>query len=133
MEKIATYFAVFEPCADGFGVFFPDLPGCISMGEDFARAQQNAQEALGLHLWGMADDGEALPAPSFPPFADMPQGAVVAAVTVYPDLVEQRMRTQAVRANVSIPAWLKSAADAAGLSCSQVLQSALMERLGMSR
>lgn len=132
MEKV-MYFAVFEPAADGgWGVYFPDLPGCISMGTDFADASAMAAEALGLHLWGMKDDGEEAPAPSQPPFADMPQGAVVAPVTVYPDLVRMEMENRAVRTNVSIPAWLKGAAEAADLNYSQVLQAALMERLGIT-
>ncbi len=129
MQKSATYFAVFEPCADGYGVYFPDLPGCASMGDDFTTAMKGAQEALGLHLWGMEDDHEEIPAPSAPPFEDVPSGSLLGAVTVYPDLVRQEMMSRAIRTNVSIPAWLKSASEAAGLNYSQVLQSALMERL----
>jgi predicted RNase H-like HicB family nuclease len=71
---------VFEPCADGFGVYFPDLPYCTIMGDGFGAAMQNAQEALGLHLWGMLDDEEAIPAPTEPPFADAGAGCIIAAV-----------------------------------------------------
>ena len=39
------------------------------------------------------------------------------------------MDNRAIRTNVSIPAWLKGAAEAAGLNYSQVLQQALRERL----
>ena len=127
--KKATYFAVFEPCGSGFGVYFPDLLGCTSMGESFEEAMTNAQEALGLHLWGMEDDGDVIPEATNPPFEDAPLGSVVAAVTVFPDLVRNEMETRAVRTNVSIPAWLKSAAEDAGLNYSQVLQAALMECL----
>lgn len=128
----ATYFAVFEGDADGFSVYFPDLPGCTSAGEAFEDAMSNAREALELHLWGMEDDHEEVPIPSMPPFDDMPEGTVVAAVTVFPDLVRNEMENRAVRTNVSIPAWLKSAAESAGLNCSQVLRAALMECLGVS-
>lgn len=132
MQKTVTYFAVFEPCADGFGVFFPDLPGCTSMGETFEKALSGAQEALGLHLWGMEEDGDEIPAPRVPPFADVPDAGIVVAVTVYPDLVRREMENRAVRTNVSIPAWLKNAADAAGISYSQTLQAALIERLNLN-
>ena len=126
----ATYFAVFEGNeAEGFSIFFPDLPGCTSMGDNFQEAYSNAQEALGLHLWGMEDDGEVIPAPSFPPYEEASEGDVVAAVTVFPDLVKNEMDNRAIRTNVSIPAWLKGAAEAAGLNYSQVLQQALRERL----
>ena len=32
-----TYLAIFEPSADGYGVFFPDLPGCISFGKNISE------------------------------------------------------------------------------------------------
>ena len=128
----ATYFAVYESDAEGFSVYFPDLPGCTSGGDTFEEAANNAQEALGLHLWGMEDDHDDIPVPSLPPFEDTPAGAVVGAVTVFPDLVSNEMENRAIRTNVSIPAWLKNAAESAGLNYSQVLQAALMECLGVS-
>ncbi|MDR0520164.1 MAG: type II toxin-antitoxin system HicB family antitoxin [Clostridiales Family XIII bacterium] len=55
------YIALFEyeDGAAGVGVVFPDLPGCISYGEDFDAAYRNAHEALSLY----ADGEGALPAP----------------------------------------------------------------------
>lgn len=47
-----------------YGVSFPDLPGCITAGATLEEAQRMAREALGLHLAGMVEDGEALPEPS---------------------------------------------------------------------
>lgn len=47
-----------------YGVSFPDLPGCVSAGADWAQARVMAEEALRLHLRGMAEDGEELPEPS---------------------------------------------------------------------
>lgn len=48
----------------GFGVFFPDLPGCVSAGDSEQEAAENAAEALLLHLQGMIEDNEPIPAPS---------------------------------------------------------------------
>ena len=48
----------------GFGVFFPDLDGCVSSGETPQDAARMAEEALALHLEGMAETGEAIPSPS---------------------------------------------------------------------
>lgn len=131
MRKV-TYYAIIEQVQhDSFSVFFPDLPGCTSMGESFEEALSNAQEALGLHLWGMETDNEEIPAPSSPPFAAVPAGYVAIAVTVFPDLVKNEMDNHAVTTTVSIPAWLQDAAQAAGLNYSQVLQQALKELLGI--
>lgn len=45
------------------GVYFPDLPGCISGGDNTKEAVENAKEALSLHLYGMKEDKEEIPAP----------------------------------------------------------------------
>lgn len=47
-----------------YGVSFPDLPGCVTAGRDLDEARAMAQEALAIHLEGLAEDGEAIPEPS---------------------------------------------------------------------
>jgi predicted RNase H-like HicB family nuclease len=47
-----------------FGVSFPDLPGVVTAGTTLDEARDMAEEALALHLEGMAEDGEAIPEPS---------------------------------------------------------------------
>ncbi|MDR3170330.1 MAG: type II toxin-antitoxin system HicB family antitoxin [Treponema sp.] len=56
-----TYIALFEYEAGkpGYGVVFPDLPGCISAGDDYADAFRMAHEALALY----ADSEDRLPEP----------------------------------------------------------------------
>lgn len=62
---MADYIALIHKDADSaFGVSFPDLPGCISVGETLEEARANAEEAPALHVDGMIEDGETLPAPS---------------------------------------------------------------------
>lgn len=127
-----TYFAVFEPSTDGtFGVYFPDLPGCISMGDNFEHARSMAEEALGLHLWGMEKEGDSIPDPSQPPYADMLNGAIIVPVTVFPEVVKNEMDNRAVRTNITLPAWLKELAESNGVNFSQITQTALKEYLGI--
>ena len=52
-----------EPGSD-FGVSFPDFPGCISAGKTLDEARAAAAEALALHIEGMIEDGETIPAAS---------------------------------------------------------------------
>ena len=52
-----------EPGSD-FGVDFPDFPGCVTAGTTLDEARQMAQEALELHVAGMLEDEEPLPAPT---------------------------------------------------------------------
>lgn len=45
------------------GLWFPDLPGCFSAGDDIDEALANAPEAVALYAQALADRGERLPAP----------------------------------------------------------------------
>jgi len=134
MRKL-TYLAVFEPTETGYSVYFPDLPGCISCGEDFEEAQRQALDALGLHIYGMEKDGEAIPAPSKIPqiIPETTAGYIVSPVTVFPDLVRNELDNRAVKTNLTIPAWLKEMAEAQGVNYSKVFQTALMDYLGVNQ
>ena len=49
---------------NGYGVVFPDFPGCTSAGDTRWEAAKQAVEALELHVAGMVEAGQALPSPS---------------------------------------------------------------------
>jgi predicted RNase H-like HicB family nuclease len=49
---------------DGYGVVFPDLPGCATAGDTIELAYEHAFEALALHVEGMNEEGIALPEPT---------------------------------------------------------------------
>lgn len=61
-----SYVAVFSYDDDGICIEFPDLPGCYPCADagDTEMALKNAKEAMGLHIWGMEQDNEELPAPT---------------------------------------------------------------------
>ena len=134
MRKL-IYLAVFEPTETGYNVYIPDLPGCVSYGEDFEEAQKQAAEALGLHIYGMEKDGDEIPVPSKVPQVDpeTAAGYLVSPVTVFPDLVRNELDNRAVKTNLTIPAWLKELAEAQGVNYSKVFQAALMDYLGISQ
>ena len=58
------FIAVFHFADDGISISFPDLPGCLPCADTEEEALKNARESLGLHLWGLEQDGEPIPAPS---------------------------------------------------------------------
>ena len=129
--KKTTYFAVFEKTKTGFSVYFPDVPGCITCGNNFEHSMRMAQEVLGLHLYGMEKDGEPFPQRT----DNIPEpgsGDIVAAVTVFPALVKDEMENRRVKTNVTIPHWLKAAAEAEGLNYSRLLENAIKETLGIA-
>lgn len=61
---IRYYPAILERTGDGFGISFPDFPGCISSGSDWQEAAANAEEALALHIAGTLEDRLPLPDPT---------------------------------------------------------------------
>jgi predicted RNase H-like HicB family nuclease len=65
--RVQHYRAMLEPDGKGgYGVVFPDFPGCVSVGADAEMALHEAAEALALHIEGMLEDETVVPAPSAP-------------------------------------------------------------------
>lgn len=132
MRKL-TYLAVFEPTKIGYGVYFPDLPGCTSYGETFEAAQKEAADALSLHIYSMEKDGEELPEASGVPTVDpeTAPGYIVAQITTFPDLIRRELDNKRTPTNVSLPVWLKEAAEQSKVNYSKLLESALIDYLGI--
>jgi predicted RNase H-like HicB family nuclease len=59
------YVAVVEEAGPetAVGIWFPDLPGCFSAGDDVDEALGNAGDAVRLYAEELAKDGRALPRP----------------------------------------------------------------------
>ena len=131
MRKI-TYLAVFETDEEpGISIYFPDVPGCVSCGENFDDALQMAKEALALHIYGMEKDREKLPKRT----DKIPQigaGDMVVPVTVYPDIVKDEINNRREKTTVTIPHWLKVAAESENLNYSRLLENAIKEALGIT-
>jgi predicted RNase H-like HicB family nuclease len=63
MRVPARYIAIVEDAGPDYavGLWFPDLPGCTSAGDDIDDALHNAPQALELHTESLEDDGKPLP------------------------------------------------------------------------
>ena len=120
---------------DGYeiAVTFPDLPGCATSGETDTEALMLAKEALGLHLWGMENDGDELPAPSPIRDIELEAGEIVALVEVYMPSVRLSQENRSVNRTVTLPAWLNAQAMERGVNFSQVLQDALRAEINRPR
>ena len=95
-----------------YGVSFPDLPGCIAVGETIELAIESATEALAFHIEGMEEDGDKVPAPrslddilADPGLAEDREDAVLASVPLIRDL------GSTTRVNISIDYGLLHALD----------------------
>jgi predicted RNase H-like HicB family nuclease len=132
MRKL-TYLAVFESDeSPGISVYFPDVPGCISCGDDFDHALRMAKEALSLHIYGMEKDGEA-PPPRTDKIPEIVSGDLIVPVSVYPDVIKDEINNRGGKTTVTIPHWLKAVAEAEGINYSRLLETAIKETLKIAQ
>jgi predicted RNase H-like HicB family nuclease len=131
MRKL-TYLAVFETDENHrIGVYFPDVPGCVSCGNNFDHALLMAKESLSLHIYGIEKDGEPLPERT----DNIPEtggGDMVVPVSIYPDIIKDEMANRREKTTVTIPRWLKEAAEMEGLNYSRLLETAIKDTLGIN-
>jgi predicted RNase H-like HicB family nuclease len=108
---MANYIAiVHKETKSDFGVSFPDFPGCITAGKNIDEAKDMAEETLSLHIHGMLEDGDQLPAPSRleeimtdPDYTN----AIAYLVVSVPDA-----KPRTVRVNVTVPEMTLKQIDA---------------------
>lgn len=71
VQKISSYFAVFDPAGKGgYDVSFPNFPGCVTFGRTFEQAKEKAQEILELWLEELAAQKQKIPLKSVRPIID---------------------------------------------------------------
>lgn len=127
------YPAIFHKAEEGgFWISFPDIPECLTEGDDMQQAYEMAVEALGLALVNRKEEKEEIPVPSE---IDRIQGEDGTLVSVEFDMQEylRKHNSKAVKKTLSIPEWLNEEATAMGVNFSQVLQEALMNKLNIGR
>lgn len=127
------YPAVFHKAEEGgFWVTFPDIPECMTQGDDMQAAYEMAVDSLGLSLSTMEDNGETIPKASSLDEVDPEEGTLV---VIEFDMAEYRKKnsSRAVKKTLSIPEWLNEAAIRENINFSQILQEALMTKLGYGR
>ena len=132
--KRLFYPAVFQKEDDGrYFVFFPDIEGCNTQGNNINDAYEMAFDALGLTLSYLEDNKLPIPEPSQPENLDIDESQVV--VIVQFDMMEylKKHESKAVKKTLSIPSWLNEAAIEQNVNFSQVLQEALMNILNKAQ
>ena len=69
----------------GYGISFPDFPGCVAVAETADAVVRRGREALAFHVEGLSEDGDSIPPPRS-----------VEAVKVAPDLADWRRNADLV-------------------------------------
>ena len=93
-----------------YGVTFPDIPGCFSVGTSIEEALTMSQEAAECHIEGMLLDSEPIPVPtSIESHRDNPdyKDGLWALV----DIDISKLSLKAKRVNITIPERLLNTVD----------------------
>lgn len=133
MKKL-FYPALFHKAEEGgFWVSFPDIPECLTQGDDMEQAYEMAVDALGLALTSRETEKQPFPVAS-DPTATAPEPDSFLAVIEF-DMLAYKKRTssRAVKKTLSIPEWLNEAAMALDLNFSQILQEALISKIQLKK
>lgn len=124
-----AYPAIFAKEESGFSIRFPDVDGCFTSAETLAEGIELASDALCLMLYDMEERGEEIPAASETKDVQTVEGEFVTLVAC--DTLEYRefYDNRAVKKTLTIPSWLNTMAERAGVNFSQVLQESLRQQL----
>lgn len=131
MKKIYFYPVIFQVEEDGYSVFVPDIPGCMTQGDTMEEALAMVQEAIGLMLEDVA--------PADYPAASLPQDLVLekdqfALMVPFDKLAyDKKYNAKAVKKTLSVPKWLDTLATEHNVNFSNILQNALMHELGVRK
>ncbi|MBW8381781.1 MAG: type II toxin-antitoxin system HicB family antitoxin [Youngiibacter sp.] len=133
MKDRYVYPAVFEYDGDDINVSFPDLPGCLTFGNNEAEAMFNAKEALEGHLFVMEELGRDIPdSTSIYNISRRENGAIVL-VDAWMPLIRDQEYNKAVKKTLTIPKWLNDIAEENKVNFSHLLHAALKKHLGINR
>ena len=125
------YPGVFYPFSDGSGgyvVEFPDLPGCVTGGNDLQDALEKATDAASGWILDELEEGRDIPKSSSYDSVEKREGGQVNMILLDMDSYAERYGEKAIRKNVTIPAWLNTYAEKQKLNFSQILQEALLAK-----
>lgn len=131
MKKL-YYPAVFHIAEEGgFWITFPDIPECMSEGDNLEEAYKMASDALGLAITSRMEDREEIPTPSQITSIDLSENKDEFVAIIEFDLGEYRKKhsSRSVKKTLTIPEWLNKEATDMGLNFSKILQEALIKEI----
>lgn len=138
---LSAYPACFFKEGNGYSVIFPDLNYLATCGETLDEALSMAVDCLAGYLFECQRDGNDIPeasaigAVSLSTIASeleltVDEGSFVNIVTVDVEEYAKTHFNKAIKKTLTIPEWLNISATEAKINFSQVLQEALMQKLG---
>ena len=128
-----VYPAIFTKEGEQYSVRFPDIPNCMTQGEDIQDAVENAEDALCLVLYHMEQRGESVPAATDPIGLTTSENEFISLVDCDTIEYEKFYKSRSVKKTLTIPEWLNDIAVQENVNFSNVLQNALINMLDINR
>lgn len=129
-----VYPAVFSPEEEGqYSVFFPDLDGCYTCGDNLQDAIMMAEDVLAFYLYDEEKKGNTVPEPTPIKQVELNENEFVNYVACDTREYAKMHNNKAVKKTLTIPEWLNEEATAMGVNFSQVLQEALMNKVSAGK
>ena len=127
-----VYPAIFTPCIErkGYTVVVPDLPGCVTEGQDLLDAIEMGVDAASGWILGELEEGNNIPAPTLRKEDIKLEEAdsFISMLVLDIDAYAEKYGEKTVRKNISIPAWLNTYGEKNNINFSRVLQEALLKK-----
>jgi len=123
-----VYPAVFTPYEDksgGYAVEFPDLPGCVTGGDDMAEAIFLAEDVASGWILTELEESNIVPKPTELSKIKVEQGQFVNMVALDMDTYAAKHGNKSVKKTLTIPAWLNTYVEENNISCSEILRESL--------
>lgn len=130
-----AYPIILYPCLDTPGAYtveVPDLPGCVTQGNDLPDALIMAEDAAALWVLDELEDGKPAPVASSPADLTPEEGGFVTLIALDMDAYAEKYGSKAVRKNVTIPAWLNTWAEKNNVNFSKELTNTLTAKFAQA-
>ncbi len=126
--KNLVYPAIFHINSDkGYTVTFPDLPGCITYGEDAAEALLMAEDAACGWILDELENNNTIPAPSDIQSIKLKKSEHISLMALDMESYASKYGTTLVKKNTTIPAFLNTFGESKHINYSKLLTDALLE------
>lgn len=131
MKNRYIFPAIIKLSEESYEVNFPDIDNCFTFGDSLENALDSARDILELCLYDMEQDDIPIPNSSGIQDIHLDKNESIAWINVWMVPVRDKMENKSVKKTVTIPKWINDIGIENNLNFSQILQSAIKEKLGI--
>ena len=123
------YPAIFTNEDGIFTVHFPDFESCYTQGESLEEACEMAEDVLALILYNMEENHIRFPIASDIKSIQTAENQFASLICCDTASYRRFYDNKIVKKTLTLPAWLNSMSEAAGLNFSEILREGLKQEL----